>query len=179
MPICTNSSRQTGTALLALLESSLNRLYGNSLMEQTAVGSATSAKLTELKKSALAIIGVLFLGGCSGFSPEAKEAWFLSALPRPVEQYCVSASTVGLSASDCNVLQSFAEPQVQALGDGEVFCLSVSDLRRNRQIWSQLSHKGKKALREHSWLSFGRRSSGGNSASGWAGAWSPDDCNFR
>lgn len=154
----TNISRQTRTALVALLK--------------------RSAKPAKLKKSVLAITGALVLGGCSGIRPEAKAAWFLSAHPRPVEQYCVSASTVSLSASDCNVLQSFAEAQVQALEGGKVFCLSVSDLRRNRQIWSQLSDKGKKALKEHSWLSFGGQFSGGSSASGGAGAWSPEDCHF-
>lgn len=154
----TNTSRQARTALLALLE--------------------RPAKRVKLKISALAITGLLVVGGCSGVRPEAKAAWFLSAQPRPVEQYCVSASTVSLSASDCNVLQSFAEAQVQALEGSKVFCLSVSDLRRNRQIWSQLSDKGKKALKEHSWLSFGGQFSGGSSASGGAGAWSPEDCHF-
>ena len=154
----TNISRQTRTALVALLK--------------------RSAKPAKLKKSVLAITGALVLGGCSGIRPEAKAAWFLSAHPRPVEQYCVSASTVSLSASDCNVLQSFAEAQVQALEGGKVFCLSVSDLRRNRQIWSQLSDKGKKALKEHSWLSFGGPFSGGRNASGGPGAWRPEDCHF-
>lgn len=154
----TNISRQTRTALVALLK--------------------RSAKLAKLKTSVLAITGLLVLGGCSGIRPEAKNAWFLSAQPRPVEQFCVSASTVSLSASDCIALQSFAEAQVQTLGGGKAFCLSVSDLRRNRQIWSQLSDKGKKALKEHSWLSFGGQSSGGNSASGGAGAWRPGDCYF-
>jgi hypothetical protein len=59
-----------------------------------------------------------------------------------------------------------------------MFCLSVSDLWRNRQIWSQLSDKGKKALKAHSWLSFGGQFSGGSSASGGTGAWSPKDCSF-
>ncbi|WP_155644824.1 hypothetical protein [Erythrobacter donghaensis] len=154
----TNISRQTRTALVALLK--------------------RSAKPAKLKKSVLAITGALVLGGCSGIRPEAKAAWFLSAHPRPVEQYCVSPSPVSLSASDCNVLQRFAEAQVRALEGGKMFCLSVSDLRRNRQIWSQLSDKGKKALKEHSWLSFGGQFSGGSSASGGAGAWSPEDCHF-
>lgn len=154
----TNFSRQTGIALLALLKG--------------------SAKRAKLKKSVLAITGLLVLGGCSGIRPEAKAAWFLNAQPRPVEQYCASASTVSLSASDCNVLQSFAEAQVQALEGGKMFCLSVSDLRRNRQIWGQLSDKGKKALEEHSWLSFGGPFSGGSNASGGPGAWRPEDCHF-
>jgi hypothetical protein len=153
-----NISRQTRAAVLALLK--------------------RSAKRVKLRISPFAITGILVLGGCSGIGPEAEAAWFLWAQPRPVEQYCISASTVSLSASDCNVLQSFAEAQVQALGGGKLFCLSVSDLRRNRQIWSRLSDKGKKALREHSWLSFGRRSGGGNSDSGAAEAWSADDCSF-
>lgn len=154
----TNISRRTRTALVALLK--------------------RSAKLAKLKTSAFAITGLLVLGGCSGIRPEAKAAWFLSAQPRPVEQYCVSPSTVSLSASDCNVLQSFAEPQVQTLEGGKMFYLSVSDLRRNRQIWSQLSDKGRKALKEHSWLSFGGQFSGGSSASGGLGAWRPDRCHF-
>ena len=154
----TNTSRQAQTLLLSLLE--------------------RSANLAKKPVAALAITGVLVLCGCSGISPEAKEAWFLSAQPRPVKQFCVPASPVSLSASDCNVLQSFAEAQVQALEGGKVFCLSVSDLRRNRQIWSQLTDKGKKALKEHSWLSFGGRFSGESSASDEAGNWRPGDCNF-
>lgn len=178
MPRCTNASRQTQTSLPALSEQASMGLYRSDLMEQAGTGSATSAKLAKLKISALAITGLLVLGGCSGIRPEAKAAWFLRAQPRAVEQYCVSAGTVSLSASDCNVLQSFAEAQVQPLEAGKVFCLSVSDLRRNRQIWNQLSDKGKKALREHSWVSLGRRSSGGSSASGGTEAWSPGDCSF-
>jgi len=178
MQIPTNVSRQIRTALLALREQASNWLHRYELREQTRIGSATSAKLAKLKISALAITGLLLLGGCSGIRPEAKEAWFLRAQPRPVEQYCESASTASLSASDCNVLQSFAGAQAQTLESGKVFCLSVSDLRRNRQIWSELSGRGKKALKEHSWLSFGRRSSGGSSAFGRTEAWSPGDCSF-
>lgn len=131
------------------------------------------------KTSALAVTCALLLGGCSGIRPEAEAAWFLKAQPRPVQQYCVSAGPASLSASDCNVLKGFAEQQVQVFGQGKAFCLSVSDLRRNRQIWSQLSDKGKKALKELSWVSFGRSSAGASRASGGgAGAWSPDDCSF-
>ena len=148
------------------------------LMEQGGIGSATSAKLAKRKISALAITGLLVLGGCSGLRPEAKAAWFLRAKPHPVELYCVSASTASLSASDCNVLQGFAEAQAQTLVSGKVFCLTVSDLRRNRHIWSQLSDRGKKVLREHSWVSLDRRSSGESTAFGGAEAWSPGDCSF-